>query len=78
MQASFASECVDRVRVVPGARRHRRVRQVTVDQHPGRALQATMNQRHHQPIAAEQNALVRFLRQQVLVGRGELRGEYQR
>src|SRR2546430_6053201 len=29
----------------------------TVDQHPGRALQATMNQRHHQPIAAEQNAL---------------------
>jgi len=36
-----------------------------------------MNQGHRQPIAAKQNALVRFLRQQVLVGGGELRGEYQ-
>ena len=66
------------MRIVPSTRRYRRVRQITIDQHPGRTLQATMDQCHRQPVAAKKNALVGLLRQQVLVGGGELRGEDQR
>src|ERR1700687_5185500 len=35
MQSSLARERVDRMRIVPGTRRYRRVRQVAIDQHPG-------------------------------------------
>ena len=78
VQAPLARERVDGVRVEPGLRRHRRIGEIAVDQHPRDALQATVEERDEEPIAREQEPSLGLVQEQVLVGHRELVRERQR
>ena len=67
---ALAREHVDEVRVVPRSRRHRRIRQVAVDENARRALQAAVNERYHSAAGRpSEMPLVRLADEQVLVRR---------
>ncbi len=72
MDAALARKRIDRMRIEPGFGRHRRIGQIAVDQHPGDALQAAVDERNQEAVAREQNPLLRFVQQQTLVGNGKL------
>ena len=79
VDVALARERVDEVRVVPGLRRHRRIRQVAVDQHARGALQAAVDQRDQQPLARRAGcACSASCSEQVLVGDRQLARERQR
>ena len=78
MQAAFARERVDPVRVEPRPRQDRRVGDVAVDEDPPRALHAAVDEHDQRPVAAEVHALVGFVLEHALVGDEELLRETER
>ena len=78
MQTALPGEHVNRVCIVPGARRYRRIRQVAVDQYPRGALEATVDERDQKAVSGQEDPPLGLVRKQVFVRRDELRGENQR
>ncbi len=78
VDAALPRKHVDQMRVVPRAGRHGGKGQVAVDQYSCRALQAAMHKRHHQPLPAQRDPLVRFVDEKVLERGRELARERQR
>jgi len=78
VDVASAGERVDEMGVVPRARRHRRIRQIAVDENARRALQAAVDEGDHEPLSAQRNPLVRFAAEQMLVRSRELACQRQR
>ncbi len=78
IEVTLARERVDRVPVLPGLRRHGRVRQVAVDEDARRALQAAEDERGQHAIARQQDPLVGLVHEQMLVRDRQLVREAQR
>ena len=78
VQSAFACERIDRVCIVPGPLRHRRIGQVAGGQDAREALQAAQDEGGEHARAAERNAARAFTGQQVLVSDGKFVCERQR
>ena len=78
VQRALARKRVDRVGVQPRLRRHRRIRQIAVDQDARRALQRRWISATSSRFPASRIRLFRFVDEQALVGDRKLVGEAER